>query len=125
MGSSPLPAWPFLVGALLALGLGVWQVLGGNVIGWVLMALGLALFALAVRQGRQALAAAASDEGSGEPPAVPAASSAKEGGSGLSAYYENEAAVRAMQKDARRLCKECGSPVLANASECPTCGSRV
>src|SRR5688572_23063016 len=38
--------------------------------------------------------------------------------------YTDEAALRGMEKP-KRICRECNSPVLPDASECPTCGSAL
>jgi len=120
------PAWPFLLGGLVATVIGIWQVAtGAAALGWILVALALALLAVGVRQGRRTMAATAEPGSAATEPAQPPATRTSEGGAGLSAYYENEAAVRSMQKETRRLCKECNSPVLSNASECPTCGTSL
>lgn len=122
MAAPEWPAWPFLLGAVLLVVFGVVSFQQGNVFfGILVMAVALAVGAVGVRQGRRAMAGSVEPHDASAP--EPAATTVKEGGTALSAYYENEDAVRSMQKESRRLCKTCGSPVLEKASECPTCGS--
>lgn len=111
-----------MLAAVLAFGLGIYAfaVQGNGVLGLVLFALTITLGALGVRQGRRALRDDAPEAEEPEAAPTPAA------GGALNAYYDNEAAVRAnMATTDRRTCKECQSPVLPKATECPTCGSPV
>lgn len=123
MTTSSVPAWPFLLGALVLFvgGLAMLPVGGGVIVGWILLIAAVVLLLLGVQRGRKALAAAQTETVPAAAP-TPVSAAAK---SGVEEYYASEAAVRQSLAKPKRTCPECRSPVLDKAHECPTCGSAL
>ena len=119
--AEPFPAWPLLLGAIIAAGLGFTFLVPSTMLGIILLAVAGLLVIFGIRQGQRGVRAAGGgpvspqDKETSAP--MPLETRTKSTGD-----YTDEAAVREAQK-AKRRCKECGSPVLEGATECPTCGS--